>query len=308
MIFLLSLFIHFSQISFAAVSTASINGLLDAEIMATEKKIKAKPLPTYYFRLLTLYSEKCKNMKDTENEQYLKNVEKGDNQGKDNFFSFSSSLAKKADDFGFLMIKLFPNYQKLGEVYYMMGTNDRDYGKGVNTEDYFLKALSSTLPNSDMIFEVKTALADYYYNEKKYQKAITLYEEILKNKSNVWWTKYAYNYAWCLLKVEQNAKALSTLLNVYEISKNSKSVNMSRDILGSISLFFYYAKQLPESLIFFKKETSEPFTYGLKMAHLLSKKGHLKEAKESFTSITHLATNDNDKFSVLLGLLNLHHE
>lgn len=302
------LFLSFISASVAS-QTAAVLGLLDAEIKATEKRIKEKSLPTLHFRLLNLYSEKSKIKKDQENDAYLKAVEKSEQVNKDNFVKESALFAKKADEVGLNMIKQFSDYPKLGEVYFVLGMNDRDYAKSLKAEHYFNQALRLLKPNSTLAFEVKSALADFYYNEKKYQKAIALYQEILQDQSQVWWTKYAYHYAWCLLKVEQNEKALQTMLSVYEKSKtNNKAINMNRDIVANIGLFFYYSKKLNESLKFYKKETAEPLTYGLKMANLLLKKGHLKEAKEYFLDISDLAKTDDEKFGVLLGLLSLHHE
>lgn len=297
-------------LSYSALAgdAAAVMGLLDAEIKATEKRIKNKSLPSLYFRLLNLYTEKSKIMKDQENEQYLKAIEKS-NVNKESFMRDSVLYSKKADDIGLALIKLFPQFPKMGEVYFVLGMNDRDYGKTKKTEMYFNQALRFLAKNSSVVFEVKSALADFYYNEKQYQKAITLYQDILQDKNQVWWAKYAYHYAWCLLKVEQHEKALQTMLSVYEKSKgNSKTINMNRDIVANIGLFYYYAKKLDESLIFYKKETPDPLTYGLKMANLLLKKGHLKEAKEYFLGISDLAKNDDEKFGVLIGLLTLHHE
>lgn len=308
-LFLLYFMISFSSL---AASTAAVIGLLDAEIKATEKRVGEKSLPTLHFRLLNLYSEKSKVTKEMENDHYLKAIEEGKNKNKESYSSNSLIYSKKADETGLKLIKLFPKYLKLGEVYFVLGMNDRDYGKAQKAEFYFNQALNHFAKSSPFIFEVKSALADFYYNEKKYQKAIALYQEILQDKSQVWWTKYAYHYAWCLLKVENYDKALQTLLSVYERSKaDSKAINMNRDIISNIGLFYYYAKQLEQSLVFYKKETKdskEALSYGLKMANLLLKKGHLKEAKDYFLSISDLATNADDKFGVLLGLLTLHHE
>lgn len=297
--------------NFASDKFQVVNALLDAEIKATEKHLKVKSLPTLHFRLLNLLSEKSKVIKDFENDQYLKSVEKGENKSKDSFGQQSLAFAKKADEAGLNILKLFPQYQRLGEVFFILGMNDRDYSKGQKAENYFNQSLKHLPKASPIIFEVKSALADFYYNEKKYQKAIALYEEILQEKNQTWWTKYAYHYAWCLLKVEQYPKALNMMLTVYEKSKKSQAINMNKDIIANVGLFFYYAKELDQSLVFYKKESKdnkEALSYGLKMANLLLKKGHLKEAKDYFLAISNLATEADDKFGVLSGLLSLHHE
>lgn len=59
---------------------------------------------------------------------------------------------------------------------------------------------------------------------------MSLYELALKTKRDKWWTKDAFNLAWSYFKTGRYDKAIDTMTSSYELSKNSKFIDMSKSI------------------------------------------------------------------------------
>jgi len=96
-------------------------------------------------------------------------------------------------------------------------------------------------------------LAEIYFNKGSFDKSMALYELALKNKRDKWWTKDAFNLAWCYFKLGKMDKAISTLLQSHELSKNASYIDMSKSIERDLAFFIQKQEEGKKQLHFTRK-------------------------------------------------------
>ncbi|WP_044557364.1 tetratricopeptide repeat protein [Halobacteriovorax marinus] len=229
----------------------------------TIKKIRKRG-PNLEYRLLELYSENLKIIKEEENNRFLKN--RNPKLKKRHFFKQSALLNKKVEKLGLYITKRWPNYRSNGAIYYTLALNERDFNKGKKTEYYLKKSLRVAPHASPIVHSIKTALAELYYNDKKYSRAIKYYIDVIKNEGDEWYAKHHYNLAWCLLKVKRLALGLEHILKAYQISKSPRYVTVESQVLDAISIFYIQNDKINEGVKFYLENVEEPAEYITKMA------------------------------------------
>ena len=89
-----------------------------------------------------------------------------------------------------------------------MGFNAKEFRKHKKAKKLFEKSYRSA--RSGQAKEKSAlALAEIYYNEKRFSKAINYYQVALKNENSKWWTKDAHNLAWCFFREKQTSRAIT---------------------------------------------------------------------------------------------------
>ena len=210
--------------------------------------------PELSHRLFELYSEKIKLIKEKENNLFLKTDPKRiSEKGKDYFFRSSLEQYKVAQNFGLSIIKNYPKYEKNNEIYYALAVNSRDYGTGSDTEKFLLHSLKNGVNNSKIAHNAKVALAEFYYNEKKYNEANNYYEDVLKNSADEWYAKHLYNSSWCHLKERHFKKALSLIKESYAVAAQKQNEGIKSQVLNAIGIFFVQADVTLEGVDFYTK-------------------------------------------------------
>jgi hypothetical protein len=240
-------------------------GLVNQEIQ-TIMATKASG-PELKHRLFELYSEKTKLIKEKENLIFLKSApQRIAEKGKDYFFKSSIDQFQAAQTFGLSIVKDYPKYEKNNEIYYALAINSRDFGTGKESEQFLLLSLKSGGPNAKIAHNAKVALAEYYYNEKKYHEAIFYYNDVLKLTTDEWYPKHLYNSAWCHLKERDFKKALSLIKESYVISTQKQNEGMKTQIINAIGIFFVQADTTNEGIDFYLKNSSPSSGYLLSLA------------------------------------------
>ena len=213
--------------------------------------------PELKHRLFELYSEKIKLIKEKENLILIKtDPKKINSEGKDSFFKHSHEQYQTAEKFALSLISQYPKYDRINELYYALAINSRDYGTSDETEKYLKQAIQTSKNDSKTIYNAKTALAEFYYNNKKYHEAISYYTDVLKNTENEWYGKNLYNTSWCYLKERNFNKALELIKLSFETTKNKKYVSMREQIITAIGIFFVQGDATHEAIEFFEKNTT----------------------------------------------------
>ena len=229
--------------------------LIDSEI----KTIKGNKYsgPELKHRMFELYSEKIKLIKEKENLNLIKADAKSVvKNGKDSFFKASQNQYKTAQNYALSVIKLYPKYNKLAEIYYALAINSRDYGTSVETENFLKLAISKSNSGSKTMYLSKTALAEFYYNNKRYHEAVGYYTDVLKNPDDEWYGKHLYNAGWCHLKERNFKMALGLMKLSFASSKNKKYVSMKEQVISAIGIFFVQADSTYEGIDFFEANTA----------------------------------------------------
>jgi hypothetical protein len=243
----------------------SLMNLINQEIQ-TIKASKASG-PDLRHRLFELYSEKIKLIKEKENSIFLKaDPKRVAEKGKDFFFKSSAEQFQNAQTFGLSIIKEYPRYEKNNEIYYALAVNTRDYGTGKEAENFLLLSLKSGTKNIKIAYNARVGLAEYYYNEKKYNQANIYYDEILKTSSDEWYSKHLYNSSWCHLKERNFNKALSLIKESYEIASQKKNEGIKSQILNAIAIFFVQADATLEGVSFYTKNAHPSSSYLMALA------------------------------------------
>lgn len=233
------------------------------------------------YRMLELHSEKLKLIHEKNNKDFLESSKTaGAGVSKESYFNETRKYYELTKDFGEKILKEEVKNSRKAEVMYALALNSRDYGRDNITEKYLLEVieLASTSKGS-LRHHAQTALADFYYNEKKFPEAINLYEYVIKNTEDDWMTKHLFNLSWCYLKNRQFDKAIETIKASYFESKNPAYINVRDQALENIGSFYVYAGIPIDGLDFYLKNEKNPLPYLLPMALKSSDKGHEKETR-----------------------------
>lgn len=235
--------------------------------------------PTMRFRLFELYAEQLKIQKEKENRVFI-----GKSNGeKRTFFKKSQALYKKTSKIGKLIEKESPNYAQIGEVYYILAINSRDYDQGKETLKYLHKALAKSNLSPKTKHNVTIALAERYYNDKKYQNAIHYYKSVITNEDDQWRAKHYYNLSWCLFKTKRQEQSIKGLYKAYRLSNEKKYLSVKDEVLDALSIFHINGGNIDEVIDFYSKELENPTEYLIKLAQRASKKGIKDGAQKALT-------------------------
>lgn len=227
--------------------------------------------PDLLYRMLELRSEKLKLIHQKNNHEFLTN--KNPALKKDHFLRETKSYYNDTKEFAVTILKMFPHTNLKPHIHFAMAINSRDYGHDKLTEGYLKSVISHKLSDGTLKHHARTALADFYYNEKKYPASIALYEEVIKNDKDTWLTKHLYNLSWCYLKNRNFPKAMEKIKYSYELTKDPKYVNIKDQLLESIGSFYVYADKTMEGLEFYLSSEVDNVVYLLSMARKSSDKG-----------------------------------
>lgn len=239
--------------------------LIDSEI----KTIKGNRYsgPELKHRMFELYSEKIKLIKEKENLNLLKaDANAVLKNGKESFFKASQEQYKTAQAYALSVVNQYPKYQRIAEIYYALAINSRDYGTSAETEKFLKLAISRSTGESKTMYNSKTALAEYYYNNKRYHEAVSYYSDVLKNQEDEWYGKHLYNAGWCHLKERNFKKALELMKMSYETTKNKKYVSMKEQVYNAIGIFFVQADNTYEGVEFFEQNANPSAPHLLNLA------------------------------------------
>lgn len=249
-------------VSYELIKRNKLVNMIRKEIK-TIKKIRRRG-PNLEYRLLELYSENLKIIKEEENNKFLKN--RNPKLKRRHFFKQSRVLNRKVEKLGLYITKRWPNYRSNGAIYYTLALNERDFNSSKKTEYYLLKSLRVAPSASPIVHSIKTALAELYYNDKKYRKAIKYYVDVIRNEGDEWYAKHHYNIAWCLLKVKKLSQALEHILKAYQVSKSPRYVTVESQVLDAISIFYIQNNKIDEGVSFYLENVEKPAEYITKMA------------------------------------------
>lgn len=263
-------------------------------------------------RLFELYSEKIKLIKEKETQSLLKADPKSvAANGKDSYFKSSREQYMTAQKYALSLIPQYPHYERTNEIYYALAINSRDYGTAEETEKFLKMAIKTSKENNKTMYNAKTALAEYYYNNKKYSEAISYYNDILKKQDDEWYGKHLYNAAWCQLKERNFKRALELIKDSFETTKNKKYVSMKEQINQAIGIFFVQADATREGIEFYEKNTSPSAPWLLMLATSSMNKNNFSITEEVLRAALKDTKNRKDangEMKVRLTQLDLYRE
>ena len=259
-----------------------------------------------HYRLLELYSEKIKLVLEKENKAFLDSKDGSKHNRKDSFFSESIRLYAEAKKFGESLLAKYPESNRRGAIYYTLALNSRDYGRDKKTEKYLLEALKLIKNGTPLRHHAETSLADFYYNEKKYQESIRYYEKVVLDESDDWKPKHHLNLGWCYLKTNRFNDAIEQLQTAYKLSKDNRYVDIREQSLQNLAPFFVFGNRIDDGREFYVKNEQDPMPYMLSLAKRAADKGHGKETEAILNQMQDLiGSRKLDKYQEELVLYEL---
>lgn len=266
-------------------------GLINQEMKILETARKTGPDLKY--RLLELHSEKLKLILEKNNQEFMQKSQ-GGVKNKEAFFAETRAYYQKTRDFGFKLMKDHPTTTVRAQVLYALALNSRDYGKDNITEKYLLETISLVKdPHHSLRHHAETALADFYYNEKRFPDAIFYYLRAIKKTEDEWLTKHYFNLSWCYLKNRQFDEAINSMKDSYFKSKDQRFVDIRDQVLEHIGSFYVYAGRPMDGLDFYLENEKNPVPYLIPMAMKAMDKGHGKETEKILAEAQKLIDKNN---------------
>lgn len=265
--------------------------LVQQEITLLEKSKKKGD--EIHYRLFELYSERLKIVFQFENKIFLKANDPAKHNNRKKYFIKSQELYRQSQNYGMNILKLYPKTPRIADIYYTLALNARDYDQGKNAEPWLLKSLSLA-KNPSLIHHARSSLGDHYYNDKKYELAVSYYEKTLSNLDDEWLPKNYLNLGWCYLKTNQMDRAINSLKKAQDLSQDSRYIDIQDQVLNALVPFWVMSGKIDEGINYFLKEANDPFEFLLHLGKKASDKGYVAETERCIDKIESLPTYRKD--------------
>lgn len=281
--------------------------IVDEEVSEVQRLMRSsKKNPDLMLRLAELHLEKARLWRERENQRYLKiNPEKRRKVKKSNFFKESNKYFNSANKLCLEIVKRFPKYKRVGEAYYILGFNAKEANKQKKASIYLSKAAKKS-NNLIVKSKTQTTLAEVYYNQKKYRKAIPLYEKSLRKNQDKWWTKDSYNLAWCYYQTNNSRKAIDLLKDVYKRSADKRFIDMRNDVKRTLGLFFATTGKIDEGIKFYKSIGGDLSAKLIYIAGTLKAEGKFSKAERVYNEALKYDKRSSSKAQIYIEKLNLY--
>jgi len=262
--------------------------------------------PDTLLRLSELNLEKARLWREVENEKYLSIPPEERRKGqKNSYFTNSNKFYAAANSSALMVVKRFPKFKNIGEVYYILAFNLKELGKHQEARKYFILVTKNVSPKLEISSKSKLVLADYSYNDHEYAKAVTFYESSINNIDDRWWTKDSFNLAWSYYRTKMFDKAISLMKEIHRRSSNEKYVDMRGLVERDIGIFYVDAGKMNEAIKFYEGlglNYSEQF---LKIAVAITSQGRFSQAETLLEQASKFEKNREKRVEILLAQLDL---
>lgn len=264
--------------------------------------------PNLLLRMAELLLEKARHVKEQENAVYLglDSLQRS-NVNKSKYFKKSQKYFVQAQKTCYYILKRFKKFKQKGDVYYILAYNAKEFQQQEKAQEFFKRAMKYSAKNSNSGQKSKIALAQIYYNKKDYRKAIPLFEQAFRGKKDRWYTKDAYNLAWCYFRTKQRSKAINLMNQVYSLSKNSRYVNMSSAVERDLAFFYTEAGRTKDAISFYKKIGKDISSNLIKVAKYLITQGkNPTSAERALTEAKNYVSDPKERIDANIALLGLY--
>ena len=276
-----------------------------AEVNRLNKQIQASD-SNLLLRMAELYLERGRVVKEQENEKFLSiPVAQRRTINKNKFFVGSKNDLSKAYKLGGYILKKFPQTKIKGDVFYILAFYAQEF-QGINkAKKYFDLAKKYSENNSSSFKKASLALADIFYNEKNFKQAISNYENAIDDKDSKWWTRDAFNLAWCYFREGEKNKGINLMKEVHQLSNKGSYLNLKSDAERDLAYFFADTGRVKEADQFIKKNGENPDQY-IRLAKNLIDQGKSSQAIHFLVKASAIAGLNAQQVEINNMLLNLY--
>ena len=262
--------------------------------------------PDTLLRISELNLEKARHYREAENEKYLAiDPDKRKNVSKDQYFKTSSSLYEKANETALKIVSKYKNYSSISDVYFILANNYKELGDHKKARTYYGLASQKAPKNDKITAKSNMALADYYFNESNFEKAVPLYESSLGRTDEAWWTKDAFNLAWSYYRTKKYDKAINLMLQVHEKSANGKYVNMRSQVERDIGVFYVDAGRINDAIKFYERLGLNYTEQFVKISNNIASQGRFSQAEALLEQAEKYEKDPARRTEILLSQLDL---
>lgn len=283
--------------------------IIDQELAEVNRLAKQQQYrsPDTILRMAELNLEKARHWREMENEQYLSlPPEERRKVSKASYFKRSARYFDQANKSASSVAKRFPKYKGLGDVYYILGFNHKELGNIKTAKRYMELAVNKATPRTKISYKAKLALADFRYNDRRYSEAIPLYEASINKIDERWYTKDAFNLAWCYYRTKQYDKAIRLMQDVHRKSSDKKYIDMRDVVERDIGIFYVDAGRTQDAVKFYEGlglQYSEQF---VKIANNIVTQGRYTQAEKLLEQAAKTEKHRDRRIEVLIAKLNLY--
>jgi tetratricopeptide (TPR) repeat protein len=290
---------------------AQLIGVIDEELreVARINKQSGSRNPELMLRMAELLLEKARLVKEQENTKFLDlSPDARKKVNRDRFFTRSKAYFKQAQKTTEYIIKRFRNFDEKGDVYYIMAYNAKEFQQEKKARRYFDLAVQNSRPGTMTRKRSQIALAEIYYNNNEYARAVPLYERALLNSDEKerWWTKDAYNLAWSYFRQQDYDKAINMLERVEKLSANKKLIDMRDSVERDKAYFYTEAGRTDEAVAMFKKGGGDIANNLLKVGKNLVNQGKFAAAAKSLEEALRNTNKPEQKTAINIELISLY--
>lgn len=276
------------------------------EVTRLNKQIGAQR-PDLMLRMAQILLEKGRILKDLENQKFLEiPATEREKVNKEEAFKESHRYFEQAQKTVLVVLKKFPKFEERADAYYILAYNAKEIKQEEQSKKYFQKALDESRSGSVVADKSRIALAEIYFNKGSFDKSMNLYEAALKTKRDKWWTKDNFNLAWSYFKMGKYDKAIAAMNESYELSKNSKFIDMSKGIERDLAFFYTEAGRSDEAIAFYKKNGKSVSEVMLKVGRYLKTQGKFAAAEKLLSEGIQNKQNEKEEIEFNTELLSLY--
>lgn len=262
--------------------------------------------PDTLLRMSELNLEKARHYREAENEKFLSiDPDKRKTVNKASYFKTSSDLYEKANEIALKIANKYKNYSGMSDVYFILANNYKELGDHKKARQYFGLVSQKASKNDKVTAKSNLALADYYFNESEFAKAVPLYESSLKRTDEAWWTKDAFNLAWSYYRTKKYDQAINLMLQVHEKSANGKYVNMRSQVERDIGIFYVDAGRLNDAVKFYERLGLNYTEQFVKIANTIAAQGRFSQAETLLEQAEKFEKDPGRRAEILISQLDL---
>jgi tetratricopeptide (TPR) repeat protein len=153
------------------------------EVIRLNRQIGSKN-PNLLLRMAELYLEKARLINEEENMKWITlSPEEASSRDQKEHYKNSRKYFVMAQKTCYYILKRFKKFKGRADVYYILAYNAKEFQQEKKAKKFFIRAIKYAKRGSYTEIKSKLALGEMYYNEKKYKKAIPLYEVALKTSA-----------------------------------------------------------------------------------------------------------------------------
>jgi tetratricopeptide (TPR) repeat protein len=276
------------------------------EVTRLNKQIGAQR-PDLMLRMAQVLLEKGRLLKDLENQKFLEiSAKERDKANRDEAFKESRRYFEQAQKTVLVLLKKFPRFDEKSDAYYILAYNAKEIKQEEQSKKFFVKALETARNGTVVADKSRIALAEMYFNSGSFDKSMNLYETALKTKRDRWWTKDAVNLGWSYFKMGKYDKAISTMNESYELSKNPKFIDMSKSIERDLAFFYTEAGRSDDAIAFYKKNGKSVSEIMLKVGRYLKSQGKFAASEKTLSEGLQYKQSEKEEIEFNVELLTLY--